>query len=71
MARKLGERQRLCLSAMIRHGGQWPGAGWRWDSESGTIRILDSLVRRGLVDYNNETKIYTVNDAGRKTEQET
>ena len=43
---KLGERQRICLQSLQRHG-RWPG-GWMWDNRSGTKRILDTLVKRGL-----------------------
>ena len=46
--RPLGKNQRLALRAMLEHGG-WPGTGWIWDNSSSTVRILDSLVRRGLV----------------------
>jgi hypothetical protein len=43
---KLGERQRICLQSLRRHG-HWPG-GWLWDNASGTKRILDSLVKKGF-----------------------
>lgn len=45
--RKLGENQELALDALRRHG-QYPG-GWCMGSHSATVRILESLVRRGLV----------------------
>jgi hypothetical protein len=43
---KLGASQIGCLRALCKIG-QWPG-GWLWNCESGTIKILDSLVRRGF-----------------------
>jgi hypothetical protein len=51
MARPLGKNQLGCLRALGRHGywaSGW-GSGWTWHSDSETRRILDSLVRRGLV----------------------
>lgn len=44
--RKLGVNQQLALDALKRHGG-W--SGWTITNTSTTIRILESLVRRGLV----------------------
>ena len=47
---KLGKNQRAMLDCLKRHNGYWhSGCGWYWDTDSGTRRILDSLVRRGLV----------------------
>ncbi|MEW9530654.1 hypothetical protein [Microbispora sp. NPDC049125] len=46
-AKPLGVNQEIALST-IRRRGQWPG-GWCMGSTSETRRILDSLVRRGLV----------------------
>lgn len=45
----LGERQKACLDALKRHG-QYPG-GWCWVNHSTTVAILESLVKRGLVTY--------------------
>lgn len=47
--RDLGPNQKGVLDALKRHGGYSPGGGWVWDNHSGTIKILDSLVNRGLV----------------------
>jgi hypothetical protein len=49
MARKLGKTQAAVLKCLQRHGRYYPGCGWYWNNTSGTIRILESLVRRGLV----------------------
>lgn len=45
--RVLGHRQRGCLEA-LHHHGKWP-AHWTYGTQSETVRILDSLVTRGLV----------------------
>lgn len=45
----LGEVQRGVLRALREKGG-WPGHGWTWGSPSLTRRVLNSLVRRGLVE---------------------
>lgn len=46
----LGCRQRAVLDR-LRRSGSWFGdrSGWLYDTPSNTKRILDSLVRRGLV----------------------
>lgn len=50
MARPLGENQSHALRCLAEHnGGIWyPDAGWYWGNLSTTVRLLDSLVRRGL-----------------------
>ena len=50
---RLGDVQRHVLVALLRHG-QWPG-GWVWDTDSGTRRVLVSLVRRGFVQPHTDT----------------
>ena len=47
MNRPLGKNQQGCLDA-LRRNGPFPG-GWVWDNTSTTVRILESLVERGLV----------------------
>lgn len=49
MARPLGKTQEDVLRALRSHGSWSRGCGWCWDTRSGTERVLDSLVRRGLV----------------------
>lgn len=44
----MGRNQRDVLRALARHGGSWPG-GWYWTNASTTVKILNSLVKRGLV----------------------
>jgi hypothetical protein len=48
--RPLGENQAYALRCLAEHNaGTWyPGAGWIWGNRSTTVRLLDSLVRRGL-----------------------
>lgn len=49
--RALGENQRHALKTLAdpRWDGRWyPGAGWVWTNMSTTVRLLDSLVKRGL-----------------------
>jgi hypothetical protein len=45
----MGANQFGVLTAVIRD--PWPGCGWTWGSASETVRILDSLVKRGLVEW--------------------
>lgn len=47
-ARKLGDNQRAVLQSLVEFGRWHRGCGWLWDTNAGTERILDSLVRRGL-----------------------
>jgi len=72
MARPLGEVQLGCLDALERVG-KFPGA-WKWDTMSGTRRVLDTLVNRGLVDRLDygvpRYGRYTINDAGREVLRE-
>jgi DNA-binding PadR family transcriptional regulator len=66
---KLGERQRGVLRSLERE--PYPG-GWYWQNHSTTVSILDSLVKRGLVDYTpplpgrGRGARYRINDAGRE-----
>jgi len=46
--RRLGGIQEGVLKALITHGG-YPG-GWVWDTRKHTEKVLDSLVKRGLVE---------------------
>ena len=72
MARPLGEIQRGVLATMVdvrRDGEWWPGCGWVWDTYSGTVRVLDSLCRRGLVERMPDIRPgrvrYRITEAGR------
>lgn len=57
--RKLGHVQRHVLSALNGWGYYYPGCGWRWGNTSTTVRVLESLVRRGLVIRTEETNSRT------------
>lgn len=48
--KNLGVNQQGVLRSLREHGPYRPGCGWLWDTPSGTVRILESLVRRGLVE---------------------
>lgn len=45
MSQNIGPNQIGCLRA-LRDSGVFPGR-WHWENASTTVRILDSLVRRG------------------------
>ena len=48
MARRLSGNQEGAL-AMLQHWGYWSRrCGWMWDTISGTERLMETLVRRGL-----------------------
>lgn len=73
--RPLGEVQKGVLRALLEHNnGIWPG-GWTWTNYSTTVRVLDSLVARGLVDrreYQTDKKFvttYEANSRGRSLAQ--
>ena len=55
--RPLGETQKAVLRALEEHGSWRPGGrcGWLWDTDSGTRRLMDSLVKRGFVVVRNGT----------------
>lgn len=48
--RKLGITQRSVLRALVEHNVYSAGSGWVWDTHLGTVKVLESLVRRGLVE---------------------
>jgi hypothetical protein len=54
--RKLGRVQVAVLKALLERGS-YPG-GWLWNNQSGTVKILESLHKRGLV----ETQLVDVTD---------
>lgn len=51
MSKALGSTQRSMLKALKEHKGWSRGCGWLWDTHSNTVRILDSLVKRGLANF--------------------
>jgi hypothetical protein len=76
MKKQLGKSQEFVLRSMIsgmtgdprdpqaRPDRGYPNGGWCWDNHSTTVRLLDSLVRRGLVQ--NVRGNYTLTAAGRE-----
>jgi len=47
--RQLGRNQRAMLNSLREHREWYPGCGWIWSNVSATVRICESLARRGLV----------------------
>ena len=47
--RPLGKTQIAILSSLHEHKGWSAGCGWIWDTHSNTVRLLESLIARGLV----------------------
>jgi len=77
MPRGIGPTQRAILSSMVKHhGGVWScHAGWMWDTPSGTLLLMESLRRRGLVTTRRADRLwngfqpfdeYVVTEAGRQ-----
>lgn len=60
---KLGKNQESVLRALIKHKGWMPGCGWVWSTRSETLRIMQSLVKKGLAietTYKGTTAFYPV-----------
>lgn len=49
MGRPLGSTQQSVLNTIRSHKRWHSGCGWLWTNYSETVRILESLVKRGLV----------------------
>jgi hypothetical protein len=50
LSQRLGTTQADVLRALRRHGFYAAGAcGWVWSTPTETVRVLDSLVKRGKV----------------------
>jgi len=47
--RKLSPPQRGFLAELRAHKLWYPGCGWQWTNRSTTVRIAESLIKRGLV----------------------
>jgi hypothetical protein len=48
MIRPIGKTQKAISDALVRHGRWSPGCGWIWTGHRTTVKLLDSLVIRGL-----------------------
>ena len=60
--RELGHVQKDVLE-MLRRNGVWSDSWlcrWMWDTPSGTKKIMDSLVKRGLVEE--KLEVYTIKE---------
>jgi hypothetical protein len=53
--RPLGETQQAVLKSLSREGFWFDGCGWLWDNRSGTTKIMESLLKRGLVTKSKHT----------------
>lgn len=56
--RPLGKVQALILESLRSHKRWHPGCGWIWGTYSETVRLLDSLVKRGLATKHETTYTY-------------
>lgn len=70
-ARPLGSNQIVILRTLAKtNGGTWHAdCGWAWDGNATTARLLNGLVRRGLVEHRDDHGrfgTYTITDAGRR-----
>lgn len=54
--RKLGSIQRGVLQALVQHRVYSLGCGWVWDTHLQTVKVLDTLVKRGLVEREDRTE---------------
>lgn len=48
----LGKTQKGVLQSLRQHGSWGRGCGWLWDTHSNTKKVLDTLVKRDLVEIN-------------------
>lgn len=65
--KNLGDKQISVLRSLYERNGWSSGCGWIWDTVSGTVRILDALVKRELAtktEENGRRAKYRINDAG-------
>jgi hypothetical protein len=65
---RMGSDQWSMLSSMCEHGGWSDGAGWTWSNRSSTIKLADSLVKRGLLVR--EDRVDSYNRPRREIQQE-
>jgi hypothetical protein len=55
--KRLGDTQRRVLDSLIDHGS-WSTSdmcGWTWDTRSNTLRVMESLTRKGAADQSTDT----------------
>lgn len=70
--RALGKSQESLMRTLQSKGSWYPGCGWVWDTTGGTIKVLESLVKRDLVQKHRlkkslrgEAEIYTLTETGK------
>jgi hypothetical protein len=55
---KIGKNQQAWLRSIGSHGGTWhPGCGFIWGTRSDSIRLCESLVRRGMLEHDPSARI--------------
>lgn len=61
--KKLGKNQESVLGCLKRHNGfSDVGCGWYWSTIAGTVKICESLVKRGFAELKEDR--YYITDAG-------
>ena len=65
-ARQMGDVQKEVLESIYRHKrfNRYGPNGWIWDTNSNTIRVLESLQKRGLVEYLDREHRWVISDLG-------
>lgn len=66
---KLTETQAYIVKLFVERGDWYPGSGWVWSNRSTTIRMLDGLVRKGVLIRVSDTPYkerYTLSDLGHR-----
>ena len=67
MRGKIGKTQIAVLQAMVRHDVKWgTTSAWVWDTQSNTRRIMQSLLKRGLVRYDANERKFILTDFGKR-----
>jgi hypothetical protein len=44
----LGSTQIKVLKSLVKRGSWYAGCGWMWDTRSGTERLMEALVKKGV-----------------------
>lgn len=60
---RLGRNQKIVLDCLKKRGSWSPSSWWFQRNHSHMVRICESLVKRGLVDKVEGTKVYVIKKA--------